>query len=201
MRRALLLGFLILLLLGGAVVALQLRGRALTWRGTLYEPPLPAPPFSLQKADGSWFRLEEQRGKIVLLFFGYTFCPDVCPTTLAELSQALARLDVDQQAQVQVVFISVDPERDTPERVQAFVRHFAPGFLGLSGSEAQLQSIWQAYGVYREIQQSSSAAGYLVNHSARVYLIDQEGNLRLTYAFGTPPEDLTHDLRLLLSGR
>lgn len=170
-------------------------------RGAVYDPPLPAADFSLSQADGEPFRLNEQRGKIVLLFFGYTFCPDVCPTTLAELSQVMQKLGEQEKARVVVVFISVDPARDTPKRAQEYAQRFFPSFLGLSGTEAELQPIWSAYGVYREVQPTDSIAGYLVAHSARIYLIDAQGYLRLTYPFGTPVEDIVHDLKLLLRGR
>ncbi|MFO3797556.1 MAG: SCO family protein, partial [Anaerolineales bacterium] len=171
---------------------------AASLRGTVYEPPLPAADFSLIQADGKPFRLSEQRGKIVLLFFGYTSCPDVCPTTLAELSQAMKKLDEQERARVVVAFISVDPGRDTPERIQEYAQRFFPSFIGLSGTEAELQPIWSAYGVYREVQSTNSAAGYLIAHSARVYLIDPQGNLYLTFPFGTRGEDITHDLKILL---
>lgn len=138
------------------------------------------------------------RGKAVLLFFGYTSCPDVCPTTLAELKQALNELDEEIARQVQVVFVTVDPERDTPERVQEYVNHFNPDFIGLSGSESELVQVWHQYGVFREIVDGTSAAGYIVNHTARVTLIDQDGNMRISFAFETPVEDIVHDLKLLL---
>ncbi len=168
------------------------------FRGSLLDPPLPAPDFSLAQADGTLFALSAQRGKIVLLFFGYTYCPDVCPTTLADLNAALKRLG-RQSENIRVVFISVDPRRDTPQRAQSYASAFNPGFVGLSGDETELQSIWQAYGVYRLVRdEESRGKDYLVDHSARVYLIDPQGNLRLTYAFGTPVDDLVNDLRLVL---
>jgi len=168
------------------------------FRGSLLDPPLPAPDFSLAQADGALFTLSAQRGKIVLLFFGYTYCPDVCPTTLADLNAALKRLG-RQSKNIRVVFISVDPRRDTPQRAQFYASAFNPGFVGLSGDETELQPIWQAYGVYRLVRdEESRGKDYLVDHSARVYLIDAQGNLRLTYAFGTPVDDLVNDLRLVL---
>lgn len=181
-----------------ALLTVFWRKSAAGLRGAVYDPPLPAADFSLIQADGKAFRLSEQRGKIVLLFFGYTFCPDVCPTTLAELSQALQKLSEQEKARVVVVFISVDPARDTPECAQEYAQRFSPSFLGLSGTEAELQPIWSAYGVYREVQPTGSAAGYLIAHSARVYLIDPQGNLHLTFPFGTPPEDIAYDLKILL---
>ena len=132
-----------------------------------------------------------------MLFFGYTTCPDVCPTTMAELKQALEELG-DQADQVQVLFVTVDPQRDTPERVQEYVDHFNPGFIGLSGSETELAKVWNDYGIFRETVDGTSAAGYLVNHTARVTLIDQQGNLRVSFPFDTPVEDIVHDLKLLL---
>jgi protein SCO1/2 len=141
--------------------------------------------------------LSDQKGKIVLLFFGYTSCPDVCPTTLAELKQVMDGLG-NKAESVQVVFISVDPERDTPEKIQQYVEHFSKGFIGLSGSTEKLQSIWDKYGVFREKVASDSALGYTVNHTARTYLVDADGNLRLSYGFQTPVEDIVSDLKILL---
>lgn len=165
--------------------------------GVALEPPLPAPEIVLQTVDGTTFRLTEQRGKVVALFFGYTTCPDVCPATLAELRQIRAELGA-QADDLQVVFISVDPQRDTPERIQEYVSRFDPAFIGLTGSEAELQPIWDAYGVFREEVDTGSAAGYLVNHSARTYLIDRSGYLRLTLNFGTSINDMRHDILILL---
>ena len=99
---------------------------------------------------------------------------------------------------VQVVFVSVDPERDTPEKIQKYVEHFNPAFVGLSGSVDELQTIWTNYGVFREKVESDSALGYIVNHTARTYLIDTDGNLRLSYGFQTPVEDIVSDLNTLL---
>lgn len=168
-------------------------------RGTTYaEPYPPAKDFTLTRADGSRFQLSELRGNLVLLFFGYTTCPDVCPTTLAELNLALQELKPEDSSRVKVLFITVDPERDTPERTQEYVDHFNSDFIGLSGSGSELAKIWNGYGIFREIVDGSSAAGYLVNHTARVNLIDQQGNLRISFAYDTPVEDIVHDLKLLL---
>jgi protein SCO1/2 len=137
------------------------------------------------------------RGDIVLLFFGYTSCPDVCPTTLSEMKRVLAELG-SNAGQVQVIFVTVDPERDTPQKLRDYVSIFNPAFIGLSGSMEELQEVWSDYGVYREEEQlPNSATGYLVNHTARVYLIDRDGNLRLSYSFGTPTDDFVHDLKIL----
>jgi len=167
-------------------------------RGSVIEPSYPAPEVELSDSQGQAFSLKDQRGKIVLMFFGYSSCPDVCPTTLADLKQTRAYLEEDADA-TQVVFITLDPDRDTPEKIQAYTSLFAPDFLGLSGSMEDLEPIWKAYGVFREIDEETiTAAGYLVSHSARIYLIDQEGSLRITYTFGTPPEDIAKDIQYLL---
>ena len=166
-------------------------------RGTLYEPALPASEIALTRDNGSSFRLSELRGNVVLLFFGYTSCPDFCPTTLSELRKVHESLGADA-SNVKVVFVTVDPERDTPEVIQKYVSIFNPAFIGLSGSQNELEPIWRDYGVYREIDQaSSSAVSYLVTHSARLYVIDPDGNLRLSYSYGTPIDHIIHDLRIL----
>jgi protein SCO1/2 len=170
-----------------------------SFRGTMYaEPYPPAPEIALTDARGNPFRLSDRRGEITLIFFGYTYCPDVCPTTLAEMKLALERLNDADAGRVQVIFISVDPERDTPEDVQAYVERFHPDFIGLTGTLEELQPIWEGYGIFREVVEGTSPENYIINHTARVTLVDQNGNLRLTYGFQTPPENIAHDIELLL---
>ena len=189
--------WLLALIVAVGVLVVLFQSPAKLYGGVL-DPAMPAPDFTLARDDGSQFKLDQYRGKIVLLFFGYTSCPDVCPATMAELRQARSELKDEDAAQVQVVFIAVDPDRDTPERIQEYASHFNEDFIGLSGSIDDLQPVWDAYGVYRAIEESDSAGGYQVSHTARVYLIDKAGNLRLTYAFGTPPDEVTHDLKILV---
>ena len=197
-KKTLLVGLFSFLLVGAVAFGAWLFSEPEGIRGTAYsEPYPPAPEFTLTRESGN-FRLSETRGDIVLLFFGYTSCPDICPTTLAELKTALERLEEEKAENVKVVFVTVDPQRDTPERVQEYVNHFDPDFIGLSGTEEELAPVWNEYGVYREIVDGTSAAGYLVNHTARVTLIDQDGNLRVSYGFDTPVEKIVHDLQLLL---
>jgi protein SCO1/2 len=167
------------------------------FRGTLYDPALPAPEINLVRADGKPFRLSAEEGKLVFLFFGYTSCPDVCPTTMVEVRKAMQTAGASAD-QVAVVFVTVDPDRDTPEKVQKYASIFNPDFVGLSGSMEDLEPVWGDYGVYRKIEASTDPTDYPVTHSSRLYLVDQQGNLRLSYAFGTPPEDIAHDIRLLL---
>ena len=190
------LGSLLLVFL--ATLAVFWFGQSASFRGTSYGEPFPiAPPIELTRASGEPFRLADQRGKIVLLFFGYTSCPDVCPTTMADMVRVVEELG-DKADSVQVVFISVDPDRDTSEKVQAYVDHFNKNFTGLSGSMDELQTVWDAYGIYREITQSQSTTVYSVDHTARVMLIDSDGNLRLSYGFQTPVDDIAHDIKILL---
>jgi protein SCO1/2 len=196
-RKTLWVGGLSLLVVGGAALTLVFAKPA-SFRGTSYGEPYPqAAEIELTNSRGETFRLSDQKGKIVLLFFGYTSCPDVCPTTLAELNQVMGELG-NKTERVQVVFVSVDPERDTPEKIQEYVAHFNENFTGLTGSPDNLKVIWDNYGVFRERVESESAFGYIINHTARTYLIDQNGSLRLSYGFQTPVEDMVHDIEILL---
>jgi protein SCO1/2 len=198
MKKTLWVGLASLLLVTLAALAVYWFGAPASFRGTSYGEPYPAAPsIELTRADGGTFRLSDQRGKIVLLFFGYTSCPDVCPTTMAEMKQVMDGLG-DAASSVQVVFISVDPDRDTPEKIQQYAEHFHPTFIGLTGSLEELQPVWDAYGVYRAIKETNSAFGYIVDHTARLTLVDADGNLRLSYGFQTPVEDIVHDIKILL---
>ena len=190
-------GLGLLVLIGAVGVVTLFLPKTESFRGTLYEPANPAAEIELTQGNGSGFRLSEKRGDIVLLFFGYTSCPDVCPTTLSEMKRVMAELGADAE-RVQVVFVTVDPKRDTPEKLKEYVSIFNPSFIGLSGSMEALEKVWSDYGVYREEEElPNSATGYLVNHTARVYLIDRDGNLRLSYSYGTPTDDFVHDLKIL----
>jgi len=188
----------ILVLLGIVALLSFLFSKAQPFRGISYEEPHPsAPEISLRRADGELFSLSDQQGKIVLLFFGYTSCPDVCPTTLAEMKMLMDELG-DLSKNVQVVFVSVDPDRDTSEKVQTYVNHFHPSFLGLSGTKIELSPIWKNYSIVREEVQSDSSFGVIINHTAILFLVDQKGNLRLSFPYQTPVRDIAHDIKLLL---
>ncbi|MEW6581042.1 MAG: SCO family protein [Chloroflexota bacterium] len=137
------------------------------------------------------------RGKVALLFFGYTNCPDVCPTTLAEFKRVKALLGEDA-ARVAFVFVSVDGERDTPEQLAAYVRAFDPEFIGLTGDDATIRAIARDYGVfYQRVSYEESAAGYLVDHTASTFGVDQEGRLRLVFSYGTDPAAIVARVRAL----
>ena len=170
-----------------------------TLRSGAFDPPRSAPEFALSAATGAEFRLSRHLGKVVVLTFGYSSCPDVCPTVLAELARVRERLG-GAADRVQVVYVSVDPERDTPTRLRGFTEQFDKTFLGLSGSMDQLTPVWKAYGVsvVRRDLPGSNPPIYLIHHSASVFLIDAAGRLRVMAPFGTPSDDLLHDIRLLL---
>ncbi|HWQ83906.1 MAG TPA: SCO family protein, partial [Anaerolineales bacterium] len=143
------------------------------------------------------YQLSAQSGKAVLMFFGYTNCPDVCPLTLAEYRQIKADLG-SQAARVEFVIVTVDPERDTPERMLSYVGSFDSEFIGLSGSMADLEKVWADYWIYRAKVETGSASGYAMDHTARMYLIDPAGNLRLTYPYGFEVEKIVADLQHML---
>lgn len=167
-------------------------------RGIAIESPRPAYDFALSSGAADTVRLSDFRGKVVALFFGYTFCPDVCPTTLTELNQALLALGPDS-ANVQVLYVSVDPERDTPLRAQQYAQAFNPKFVGLSGSPDDIARVAGAYGVFYQRQAApDSAAGYLMQHTASVLVIDRQGLLRTLWPFGASRDDMVSDLKSLL---
>jgi protein SCO1/2 len=167
-----------------------------TFHGSLIDPPAPAADFMLYDQDGAPFRLSEQRGNVVVLAFGYTSCPDVCPTTLADFKR-IKQLLGNQADRVRFVFITVDPERDSPERLGKYMAAFEPTFRGLSGGDAMLDQVWQSYGVYHEKQFLDSAAGYLVDHTSRIYVVDGQGGLRLTFPYGMDTDSMLQDIRHL----
>ena len=160
----------------------------------------PAPQggdFNLQSEAGP-ISLEQFRGKVAVLYFGYTWCPDICPTSLAMISTALRQLTPEELAAVQVMFISVDPERDSFERLTSYARYFHPTILGVTGTPEEVAQVAKLYGAgYRKVEQDS-AIGYAVDHTADVYVIDQQGKLYRTLPHGTPPAEILAVLRELL---
>ncbi|MES9976547.1 MAG: SCO family protein [Candidatus Thiodiazotropha sp.] len=156
--------------------------------------------FTLHSSQGE-FSLEQLRGQVVLLFFGYTKCPDVCPTSLAFLTQALNELTDDELKSVQGVFISVDPKRDSYEVLDEYVNYFHTKLIGVTGSETEIAAVAKLYGAqYYEVALEDSAFGYAVNHSAVTYLITPEGILRFVFPHETPPSIIREAIRHVLSG-
>ena len=154
--------------------------------------------FKLTDHNGNTHTLADFRGKVVALFFGYTHCPDVCPTTLSDFAMALNELGEDGK-RVQVLFVTVDPERDTPELMAKYVPSFNPAFLGMSTDQVSLAKLANEFKV---VYQKSSVKGptdYLIDHSAGTYVFDAQGRLRLLIAYGTGPAAIAQDLRTLLS--
>lgn len=152
-------------------------------------------PLELISAQGT-VRLDDFHGRKVLLYFGYTACPDVCPTNLAIIGAALRQLSVEERAAVQAIFISIDPERDTPEHVAGYASHFHPDILGLTGSDQQIAAAAQRFGVvYARHNDPNSAMGYLVDHSAFTYLLDAQGQLLTRFDHASPTAHIVQELR------
>lgn len=165
--------------------------------GSVIEQPSAAPPLVLADVAGARFELAERRGDIVLLFFGYTHCPDVCPTVLADWARVRQALGPKAEG-VQFVFVSVDPDRDTPEVASAYAKQFDSTFVGLSGSTDALERIKRDWGFAAFPEGDPRSSDYGVAHPAATYLIDRQGRLRLRYAPGVTVEELASDLRQLL---
>lgn len=171
--------------------------RPYTFRGSVIDPAVPAPEFSLLSSQGGEYRLGSRTGKFILIFFGYTHCPDVCPTTLYEMKEIKARLK-DKAENIEFVFITVDPERDTQEQLTRYLASFDGSFFGLTGTNEQLEMVWKDYGVYREIQETDNSLGYLVDHTSRLYLINSQGELMMTYLYETTLDEIVSDLNHLI---
>lgn len=146
---------------------------------------------------GQSLTLADLRGKVTLVYFGYTHCPDVCPTSLALAAQALQTLGAEA-AQARVVMITVDPERDTPKVLAAYVQAFDPGFMGLTGSADQLARTASSFKVAYSREPGAKPGQYTMNHSSAFYLLDRTGEARALISTNTTPEKLAHDIQLLL---
>ncbi len=168
-----------------------------TLRVGVIEPPQAAAELNLTDQIGRLFRLDAQRGHVVMIYFGYTYCPDLCPTTLADLAAARRKLGQDAD-RVQVVFISVDPLRDTPDKLGEYVAHFDPTFLALSGTEPDLKRVLNGYQVIAQKRVLPDAAGYTIDHTSFTYVIDRHGALREMILFGAAVDDIANDMRVLL---
>jgi cytochrome oxidase Cu insertion factor (SCO1/SenC/PrrC family) len=147
----------------------------------------PADDFKLTDQNGQSFRLSQVRGKVALLFFGYTHCPDACPTTMAKLARVYKMLG-SGSSQVVTLFVSVDPQRDTPDSLKLHLAYFHMNSIGLTGSKEEIDAVVKQYGGRYQIEQSDSAAGYHVSHSTDLYLLDQKGELAKTFKYGDGPQ-------------
>ncbi|HET7633346.1 MAG TPA: SCO family protein [Burkholderiales bacterium] len=154
--------------------------------------------FHLTDFNGRARSLADFKGKAVVLFFGYTHCPDVCPTTMAELAQVMQQLGADAK-RVQVLFVTVDPARDTPQVLKQYVPAFNPSFIGLYGDAAATAAVAKEFHVVYQKQPDGGSGNYSVDHSAGTYIFDPQGRLRLFAGYGVPATDYVHDLKLLLA--
>lgn len=154
-----------------------------------YDAINPDKNFTLTDQDGAPFELKDQRGKVILLFFGYLSCPDVCPVTLSKVSRVYQQLTEAEREQVLTVFISVDTYRDTPEKIKEYLGYFSINAKGLTGDQSDIDFIVEDFDAWYQIVQSSSALGYLIDHTSYVYLLDQEGNVRYLFR---PDDDVKH---------
>lgn len=155
---------------------------------------------ALTDHNGRPRQLEDFRGKAVVLFFGYTSCPDVCPTALAKFAEVMQSLGSDAE-RVQVLFVTLDPERDSPERLKAFVPWFHPSFLGLYGDRPQIDSVVKEFRVHSAKKEVGGGMGYVLDHSAGSYVFDPAGHLRLYMRDTAGVSEVVGDLRLLLAGK
>jgi protein SCO1 len=207
------------LLLLGVVLAVALfvriaaGGSGGPWHGSPMAVVERAPDFTLSAHDGRVLSLGDHRGRAVVLFFGFTHCPDVCPLTMASLARAMELLG-PRSAEVQVLFVSVDPQRDTAGRLATYLGNFHPAFLGITGSEEAIRAVATAYGAFyqrRELEEDTTATGheghgdpgggYLIDHSGRTFVVDPRGRLVLTFPPGLDGERMAEDLLRVLGTR
>ena len=184
-----------LLLTGGLLAACspdKLQFQSIDLTGADY-----AQGFSLADHNGKQRTLKDFSGKVVVVFFGFTQCPDVCPTSMAELAQVKELLGVDGD-KLQAIFMTVDPERDTPELLKAYMANFDPGFLALRPTLEQLPQVAKDFKVYYKKVEGKTPGSYTMDHSAGSYIFDTKGNIRLYNRYGSSVEGLTSDIKLLL---
>jgi protein SCO1 len=162
----------------------------------VFNPAREAPDFSVHGSDGADLKLSHYRGKVVVLGFGYTSCLNVCPATLAVLAMAHRKLGA-LGSQVQVIYLTVDPERDSAERLKQYLAGFDSSFVGGTGTAAQMAAVRQQYGVTAE--KVGGGSGYGIAHSSSIYLITREGKLRALMPFGHKADDYVHDISALLN--
>jgi protein SCO1 len=192
MDRRLLFGGLLVLTILIIVAGVLFARSQQPFKGDVITPPWPAADFTLTNHNGQPFSMSSQRGKVVLLFFGFTTCPDECPLTMAHLKLAVEQLG-DDSKDVQVLMVTTDPARDTSQRLKDFLGNFNPAFLGLTGSLQELRKVWADYGV--------SVLNGGETHSLYLYVIDPAGDIRETLRLEATPEDIASDVRLLLRGK
>lgn len=177
------------------VLALASCAPAHELRGSTYQNPQPAPPLNLQTTSGDPYRLADHQGEVVLLYFGYTNCPDECPATLSEWEWLSKQLGDD--ARVHYVFVTIDPKRDTPSVLREFLDQFNPAFIGLSGTGDEIDAAKAGYGVFAQPDDEEDQHS-AVTHTSRTFLIGPQGKLLSGYTYDEPRESLLEDIRYLL---
>jgi protein SCO1/2 len=190
-RRAAQVGWLILvlLILAGCREPYQLHG-------TVISLPFPAPDTTLEGISGP-VSLRDFAGRYTFVYFGYTHCPDVCPSTMASLKRVRAELGEDGEA-MQVVMVTVDPERDTPEALAEYLSHFDRSFIGLSGDKEAIDETGAPFGLYYSVHEGSEAGGHLIDHTAAIFLLDRQNEAIVVYPYDVPADTLVDDLKYLL---
>jgi protein SCO1/2 len=184
-------------LAGGLIVSNQMMQRTAEWRAaSVFPTPRPVADFELSMAPGESFSRADLEGQWTLLFFGFTNCPDICPDTLAMLAESMKQLELmRRENKPQVVFVSVDPDRDRAELLDEYVHWFDPAFVGVTGTDEQLQSLTRQLGIVYYREQADQETGfYNVDHSAAVMIIDPQGRLFGRFSQPLVPEDITADL-------
>ncbi|HRQ37444.1 MAG TPA: SCO family protein [Chloroflexota bacterium] len=167
--------------------------------GTLLPEPQPAPDIILESADGP-VSLHDFAGQYTFVYFGYRFCPDVCPITMGKLKQVKADLG-DRGDEMAVVMITVDPERDTPDALAEYMDYFDSSFVGLSGDQEAIDAIGKPFGLYYHQHQGTETSGYMVDHTASFFLLDRDANIIMAYAHETPMDALLRDVEYLIKNQ
>ena len=194
-RRILLSAILIIALIGAALFIYFTTSPALV--GSKIDPPKPMADLSLASQNGP-VSLSDFRGKLVVLFFGFTECTDVCPLTLANFRQALTSLDANQAAQVQIIFVSVDWQRDTPEKMASYTQAFNPTFIGLTGTQSQIDAITKEFGIFYQFGEPDASGNYEVEHTSTSMVLNRQGSLLALLPYGMTPPEIASDLKILL---
>lgn len=170
-----------------------------TLKAGVLTPVMAAPALKLTATDGKPLTLERFRGKVVLVAFGFSNCGEVCPITLATLAGARRKLDPEAARDVQVVYVTVDPERDDAAQMRKFLGAFDPTFIGGVGTRAEIDAAQASWGI-SSVKKLNPDGSYLIGHSSSIYLVDRAGGLRAVMPYGHPADDFVHDLKILLRG-
>ena len=198
MKRRLVLGLIALLAtiaVAWTVVVPRLQPHV--FHGSVIQSLTRAPEIDLVSTHGGVVGLDDFNGRLTVVYFGYTYCPDICPATLATLDRALDSLPPDLADEVQVVMVSIDPERDTVEYLREYLGYFNEEFMGLTGDPGDVARVATTYGVYFAANDGTAATGYTIDHTASLMVIDREGHLRLVFPPELTAEDIAADLEHL----